>query len=77
MAGAVGSSTVNDFAVVRLNADGDPDATFGSNGVITVDFFGARDAARDMVVQPDGKVVVVGYARSGTRDVFALIRVAN
>jgi uncharacterized delta-60 repeat protein len=54
----VGSS--DDFAVVRYEADGDLDLSFGTQGKTTTDFFGARDGAFAVAVQPDGKIVVVG-----------------
>jgi uncharacterized delta-60 repeat protein len=50
------------------------DTTFGNAGKVTVDFFGAFDRAEAVVVQPDGKIVVGGYARNGATTVFALVR---
>src|SRR4051812_8074767 len=46
-----------DFAVVRYNADGSLDSSFGGDGLVTTDF-GAADAGESVVVQGDGKVVV-------------------
>ena len=64
-----------DMAIVRFNANGiTPDASFGTNGVLTVDFFGGRDSAEAVVQQPDGKLVVGGFARVGSGIVFALVR---
>jgi uncharacterized delta-60 repeat protein len=77
LAGAFASSTVNDYAVARMNADGSADTSFGTNGVVTVDFFDARDFGRGMVVQPDGKAIVVGGSWSGTQDVLTVIRLQN
>jgi uncharacterized delta-60 repeat protein len=56
------SPTRADFALVRLTADGQLDATFGNGGKVTTDFFASSDTAR-FVRQPDGKVVGVGFAR--------------
>lgn len=51
------------FTVVRYNTDGSLDASFGTGGIVTTDFgFGNHDLATDVVVQPDGKIVVVGYS---------------
>jgi uncharacterized delta-60 repeat protein len=47
-------------------APGDLDATFGAAGIVTTDFFGYDDFAAAVAVQPDGKIVVAGSARSGT-----------
>jgi uncharacterized delta-60 repeat protein len=64
-----------DWAIVRFNANGTSlDASFGTNGVLTVDFFGGRDGAEAVVQQPDGKLVVGGFARVGNGIVFALVR---
>jgi uncharacterized delta-60 repeat protein len=65
-----------DMAIVRFNAGAlSPDASFGTNGVLTVDFFGGRDSAEAVVQQPDGKLVVGGFARVGSGIVFALVRI--
>ncbi|HEX5152294.1 MAG TPA: LamG-like jellyroll fold domain-containing protein [Parafilimonas sp.] len=55
-----------DFAIVRLNADGTPDNSFSNDGKTFVDFSLpdtlSNDYATDIVLQPDGKIIVVGYA---------------
>ena len=53
----------NDFAVARYFANGKPDTSFGSNGTTRVNFAGV-DTARDVVIQPDGKLLVVGSANN-------------
>lgn len=58
----VGSSD-GDFAVVRYDADGELDAGFGTNGIVFTDFSGgSTDVARDVVIEPDGQIVVAGQA---------------
>ncbi|MCD5987917.1 calcium-binding protein [Pseudomonas sp. CDFA 553] len=57
-----GTSTTYDAAtVVRLNADGSFDTSFGDNGVVHP-ALGANEgySARGVTVQEDGKIVVVG-----------------
>lgn len=80
---AAGSSfssakTVEDFIVARYNANGSLDKRFGSNGKITTDFFRNVDSIEALVIQPDGKIVVAGFAQlagsGGTPRVFALAR---
>jgi uncharacterized delta-60 repeat protein len=58
----LGNTTGEDFALLRFNADGSPDTTFGHNGVATTDIPGASDnfAQGVVVTQPDGKVLVAG-----------------
>jgi uncharacterized delta-60 repeat protein len=62
-----------DFAVVRYNPDGSLDTTFSGDGTQTTDFGGSIDVAADVALQPDGKIVAVGYARGEAYD-FALVR---
>jgi len=56
------SAGASDFTLVRYNADGSLDSTFGSGGQLTTDFFGNDDVARAALIQPDGKIVVAGFA---------------
>ncbi len=49
-----------DFAIARLNADGTPDRSFDGDGERTIDVGDNFSVARDIVVQRDGKIVVVG-----------------
>ncbi|MCK0155512.1 hypothetical protein MWU49_17490 [Alcanivorax sp. S6407] len=63
----VAASTIDangnqDFTLLSYNADGSPDTSFASNGRITTDFTGGSDNVRDMLVQPDGKILLAGYA---------------
>lgn len=54
-----------DLVVLRLlNPAGTPDPAFGGGKPVTVDF-GGTDHGRAMLIQPDGKIVVVGDT-SGT-----------
>jgi uncharacterized delta-60 repeat protein len=51
-----------DVGLVRYNGDGSVDKTFGANGVVTLDFLdNSWDEAVDVVVQPDGKIILGGY----------------
>jgi uncharacterized delta-60 repeat protein len=48
-----------DFGLVRLNTNGSPDTTFGMSGVAITDL-GNYEAAWDVAIQPDEKIVVSG-----------------
>ena len=48
------------FIVARYTANGSLDATWGTNGSVSVPFPGSQAAAASVAVQPDGKIVVVG-----------------
>ncbi len=67
-----GGVTGNDFALVRYNADGSLDNSFGTSGLVTTDF-GGDDGATSLIVQSDGKILVAGYSNT-TSGLFALAR---
>ena len=52
-------SSDNDILLVRYNANGSLDATFGNTGIVSTDF-GGNDAANAIAIQSDGKIVVSG-----------------
>ena len=68
MVGGASSSVSSaiDFGIVRFGTNRAVDTTSGNNGILTVSFFGGVDEAKDLVVQPDGKLVVAGTIRSGS-----------
>lgn len=57
VAGAVNG----DIGVARLRPDGALDASFDGDGTRILDF-GAYEEGLDVLVQPDGKIVVAGYS---------------
>lgn len=65
----------SEFLVMRLNADGSPDSSFGSGGITRTPVGPGEDIANAMVRQPDGRIVLAGsaIAADGRRD-FALAR---
>ena len=64
-----------DWGMIRYNTNGTLDTTFGTGGMVTTDWFGLRDQAYDVAIQPNGFIVVAGYARTATRsDNFAVAR---
>jgi uncharacterized delta-60 repeat protein len=62
------------FVVARYNADGSIDTTFGSDGNLSIDFFGFADVGENVLVQPDGKIVVGGQAQNNF-DGYGLARI--
>lgn len=63
-----------DFALVRYKANGALDTTFSGDGKQTTDFGGDDDRANGIVLQPDGKIVVSGFALRESDYEFALAR---
>jgi uncharacterized delta-60 repeat protein len=73
---AAGTGQANgklEFAAVRLDTNGTPDPTFGSNGVALVSI-GATAIANAVAIQPNGDVVLGGSAASGRDIYFAAAR---
>ena len=64
----------SDFALIRLNTNGTLDTSFDTDGIVITPVLAATDTARDLVLQPDGKIVLAGHAGNGTNDDFALVR---
>jgi uncharacterized delta-60 repeat protein len=65
VAGTTVGGPSTDMYVARLTSSGARDATFNSpknDYFMTVDFGGFEDGATRMVVQPDGKIVLVGWS---------------
>jgi uncharacterized delta-60 repeat protein len=78
---APGNASNSDFAIARYNADGSPDTTFGTGGVVVTDFTAgvvagpSADVARGLLLLPDGQFVVSGRSDAGgTGTDFALAR---
>lgn len=73
-AGYAINGTYADFALARFFPDGTPDSTFHFDGKQTVDISTFDDFGQAMALQPDGKIVVAGYAKLGstqTKNVLA------
>lgn len=71
-------STEWDFAVARWSAAGVLDTGFGTNGVARINVSSsAVDEAYAMAIQPDGKIVLAGYAYVGSKQYFALVRLTT
>lgn len=64
------------FGVVRYLPGGTPNTSFDGDGIVTTPIFGKGAVANAVAVQPDGKIVVAGFADqvSGINSDFALVR---
>src|SRR5262249_46027009 len=69
------------FAVVRLNADGSLDTSFGSGGLVLIQHFGTRtyfpgssDVARAVTVDASGRIVLAGSTYGDTGSDFGMVR---
>ena len=73
-AGFASNGTDDDFALARYNSDGILDTTFNTTGKVTTNFSSGDDRAQAIVIQPDGMIVVAGYATYSGKKEFALAR---
>lgn len=64
----------NDFGLVRYDANGNLDPTFGSGGKTATHFGFGSDSGLSVAVQEDGKIVAGGVASNGTNQDFAVAR---
>jgi uncharacterized delta-60 repeat protein len=69
----VRSGVSSDFGLVRYNASGTLDTTFGNSGKVMTDF-GGKDYGRSMTVQPDGKIILLGQINAPGSFVLGLAR---
>ncbi len=69
------SNVATDFAVARLNPDGSLDTTFDGDGkVVTAIKPGNYDYIKGTTIQPDGKIIAVGYTQGSGSTIGALVR---
>ncbi len=65
------TSAAQDFLVLRMRANGTPDPTFDSDGIVLTDIDDdSNDASYGIMVQPDQRIVVTGVTSSS----FAIAR---
>lgn len=60
----INGSGDSDFGLVRYNANGGLDISFGSNGISTTQIIGPFDNAYGLAVQPDGNIVQAGWRQN-------------
>ena len=63
-----------DFGLARFNSNGSLDTSFGTSGFVATDFAAGTDGAYSIALQADGRIVLGGFAFSGTSFDFALAR---
>jgi uncharacterized delta-60 repeat protein len=63
IAAGVKAGSVSFFALARYNGDGSLDSTFGEGGKVVTDFNASGVAGGDIILQPDGKILLAGSSR--------------
>ncbi|MDH4247717.1 MAG: hypothetical protein OEW39_07865 [Deltaproteobacteria bacterium] len=79
---ATGTGIDYDFAVWRYNTNGTPDTTFGTGGVVLMDFLnqGLSDSAWELEIDSTGRIIVAGeagkpdLAATGTQQDAVIVR---
>jgi len=74
VAGSAKNDTLTSFALIRYNADGTLDPSFGTGGIATPYFGNVTNVANALTIQSDQKIIAGGYARTGTKTSFCLAR---
>lgn len=69
-----GFDSNGDFVLLRFNADGTPDTTFGVAGQITLDVSGGTDTATTISDDLQGRIVLGGTSTVGGTTVFSVVR---
>ncbi len=65
------------FALTRSNSDGTLDTTFGTGGLVLIDFSSFAQSAYAVLIQPDGKIITVGYPNTESNDSDFLLARCN
>jgi uncharacterized delta-60 repeat protein len=63
----------SDILLERFNSNGTVDTGFGNSGLTTTDFR-TRDGAKDLLLQPDGMILIAGYTTNGGTANFVVAR---
>ena len=66
--------TSYDFSLLRYNADGSLDTTFGTGGVVTTDVGSNADYGYSVLQKSDGTILVAGHTSNGITSDFGLVR---
>jgi uncharacterized delta-60 repeat protein len=76
VAGLSENIPTSSFAVVRYNTNGSLDTSFDGDGIVTTAIGNSTAWASAMAIQPDGKILAVGFAKViiSYQNDFALVR---
>ena len=62
-----------DMLAARFTSTGALDTTFGTNGLVRIDIAGDDDRGRDVVVLPDGRILIAGSAKPDATNINAAL----
>ena len=67
----IGAKT--EMVLVRYNSNGSLDKSFDLDGIVTTGFSAKNAIARSVILQKDGKILVAGYQKDSTADIYSLV----
>lgn len=71
------TSSTNQIAAARLNIDGSLDNTFSDDGIQLIGFGNNSDWGIDLVIQPNGKILIAGMTSPQGYTDFSLVRLLS
>jgi uncharacterized delta-60 repeat protein len=74
VAGSTSNGITSRSAMARYLRDGRLDRSFGDDGRMTIDVSPSAEQLTDVVIQPDGRIVAVGWAEVSLVPVFSAVR---
>ena len=74
VAGYSFDGTKDNFAIIRYNADGSTDYSFGTNGYNLTSIGTTADNINSIAIQSDGSIFAAGFAQSGNYMDFAVAK---
>jgi uncharacterized delta-60 repeat protein len=69
--GSAAGAAVDDFTILRFNADGSADAGFGISGAAMMDV-GVSAEGRAIAIEPGGRIIMAGYVQKNESSVFGV-----
>jgi uncharacterized delta-60 repeat protein len=73
-AGSAKNGDNTDFVLVRYKSSGDPDSTFGVNGIVITPIGSGDDQINSVAIQGDGKILVGGTSSVDSTSDFVVAR---
>lgn len=74
VAGSTTTDSGRDLVILRYNSEGIRDIGFGSRGIKTIPVSTGDEYCEGMVLQPDGKILITGYAFNDVDFDFFIVR---